>query len=157
MDCTAIQSDKTKNKVAKLSYIVRCSFQIVRGIERGSCMARKMNKLDSPEFMFMSEDVYILPPSLTPCEPIYSSDTRYLNQSHAKIVNPLATYINIKLYNIALHFKHDHTTLKFRQELRTHFTTLSEFHAETNHFPPHPLIKRIDTNICSTFTPAFLH
>ena len=48
-----------------------------------------MNKPDSTELRFISEDLYILPPSLKPCEPIDSSDTRYLNQSHTIVVNPL--------------------------------------------------------------------
>ena len=48
-----------------------------------------MNKPDIPELKFMSEDLYILPPSLKSCEPIDSSDIRYLNQNRALIVNLL--------------------------------------------------------------------
>ena len=99
MDRTAIQSDKIKDKVAKLSYTVQGSLQIVRGTGRGGYIVRKLHKPDSPELNFMSEDVYILPPSLKPCEPVDSSDTRYLNQSHAPIVNPLKEPLSIELYN----------------------------------------------------------
>ena len=80
---------KAKDKVSKVSYVVQGLFQIVRGTRRGSYIVRKMNKPDSTELRFMSEDLYILPPSLKPCEPIDSSDNRYLNQSHALVVNPL--------------------------------------------------------------------
>ena len=85
-----------------------------------------MNKPDSPELNFMSENLYVLLLSLKPCEPIDSSDTLYLNQSHAPIVNPLKN-INFKLYNekrftnprksFAPPFKHDHVTSKFLEEL----------------------------------------
>ena len=86
---TAIQSDKATNKVANLCYAVHETFKIVRGTGRSSYIVRKLNNLDSPEFKFMPEDLYILPPPLKPCEPIDGSDTRYLNQSYAPIVNQL--------------------------------------------------------------------
>ena len=76
---TSIQSDKVKNKVARLRYAVRGPFQIVWGIGCGRCIVKKLNKLYSPELKFMSEDLYILPPSLKPCEPVDISDTCYLN------------------------------------------------------------------------------
>ena len=69
MTRTAIQSDKATNKVAKLCYAVRRPFQSIRGTGLGSYIVRKLNKPDSPEFKFLSEDLYILPPSLKPCEP----------------------------------------------------------------------------------------
>ena len=89
MVLTAIQSVKNKDKVAKLSYVVRVPFQSVRGIGCGSYKARKTNTPDCPDLKFMSEDLYILSPSLRSCEPIVSCDSPYLNQSHAPIVNPL--------------------------------------------------------------------
>ena len=64
MACTTVQSDKANDKVAKLCYAVRSSFQIICGTGRGGYIVRKLNKSDSPEFKFMSEDLYILPPSL---------------------------------------------------------------------------------------------
>ena len=89
MDRTIVQSDETNNEIAKLFYAVRGPFQIIRDTGRGSYIVRELNRPDSPEFKFMSEDLYILPPSLKPCESMDGSDTRYLNQSHAPIVNPL--------------------------------------------------------------------
>ena len=43
--------------------------------------------------------IYILLPSLKPCEPVDSTDTRYLNQVHTSLVNPLKRALDIKLYN----------------------------------------------------------
>ena len=95
----AVQSDKSKDKVAKLSYVVRGPFQIKRGSGWGGYIVRKLTKPDSSELKFMSEDVYTLPPSLKPCEPVDGLDTRYLNQTHAPIVNPLYRPLSIELYN----------------------------------------------------------
>ena len=85
MDCTAVQSDNSKDKVAKLHYSVRRPSNIIKGIYRGNYTVRKLNKPDSPEFKFISEDLYILLPSLKPCEPVDGSDTSYLNQYHTSI------------------------------------------------------------------------
>ena len=93
---TAVQSDKSKDKVAKLSYAVRGPFQIIRGTGRGGYIVRKLNKPDSPELKFMSEDLCILPPSLKPCKPVDGSDTRYLNQTHTPIVNPLQVTLSTR-------------------------------------------------------------
>jgi len=86
MNCTAIQSDKATDKVAKLCYAVRGPFQIVCSTGRSSYIVRKLNKLNSPEFKFMSEDLYILPPTLKlygvqtlviSINPMLRSSTRY--------------------------------------------------------------------------------
>ena len=77
MDRTTVQSNKANNKVAKLCHAVRSSFQIIRGIGRGGYIVRKLNKPDRTEFKFMSEDLFILIPSLKPCEPGDGSNIRY--------------------------------------------------------------------------------
>ena len=96
---TSIQSDQSKNKVAKLSYSVRGPFQIIRKTGLDSYFVRKLDKPDSPELKFMAHDIYPLPPSLKPYEPVDSTDTRYLNQTHAPLVNPLKKSLHINLYN----------------------------------------------------------
>ena len=84
---TTIKSDKATDKVAKLCYTVQGFYQIFRGTVCDSYIVRKLYNPDSPEFKFMSEDLYIFPLSLKLCEPVVSSDTRYINQSYASIVN----------------------------------------------------------------------
>ena len=79
---TAVQSNATINKVAKLSYQVRGPFRIVKCTGHGSYLVRKLYKPDSPELRFMAIDLYPLPPSLKPCEPVDSSDIGHLNHSH---------------------------------------------------------------------------
>ena len=68
-----IQSDKNKEKATKLCY--------------GSYFVKKLHKPNSPELNFIAYDVYLLSPSLKPCEPIDTTDIRYLNQSHAPLTN----------------------------------------------------------------------
>ena len=96
MDQTAIQSNLAKNKVAKLSYYVRGPYQIVRHTGFESYYVRKLNKPDSPELKCMSYDLYHLPPSLKPCEPVDTTDSRYLNQQHSPLVNPLKKNSTLK-------------------------------------------------------------
>ena len=96
---TTIQSDISKQKFAKLSYSVRGPFQLIRNTEFRSYFVRKLNKVDSPELKFMIYDLYPLPPSLKLCEPVDSTDTRYLNQMHAPLINHLKKELDIELYN----------------------------------------------------------
>ena len=62
MDRTTVQSDEANDKVAKRCYAERGPFQIICSTSHGGYMVRKLNKLGSPEFKFMFEDFYILPP-----------------------------------------------------------------------------------------------
>ena len=76
---TAIQSDHFKNKVTRLSYSIQCSYQIIRNTWFDSYFVRKFDKPDSPELKFMAYDLYPLPSSLQPREPIDTINTSYLN------------------------------------------------------------------------------
>ena len=69
----------------------------------------------------MATDLYTLPLSLKPREPVDSSDIRYLNQSYFLIVNPLSKPLNIEIYyeewfdkppwTSQLFFEYNHPTL----------------------------------------------
>ena len=102
----------------------------------------------------MSEDLYILPPSLKPCELVDSFNTRNLNQSHTPIVNPLKKALNIELYiekwfskppaTSPPPFLHYHATLLFPSEATSLFPTLVKLHEDTHTSPLTPLL---DDNI----------
>ena len=96
---TTVQSDVSTNKVAKLSYQVRGPFRFVTWTGRGGYFVRKLYKPDNPTLKFTVVDLYPLPPSLKPCDPIDSLYTRYLNQLYSPIVNPLRKSLSIELYN----------------------------------------------------------
>ena len=57
MPRTVVQGDQSKDKVAKLCYQIRGSFHIIKCTGRGSYIVRKLNKPDSPELKFISEDL----------------------------------------------------------------------------------------------------
>ena len=95
MTRTDIQSNLYKHKVAKLSYSVRGLFQIIRSTGFNSYFVRKLNKLDSTEFKFKAYGLYPLSPSLKPCEHVDSINTRYLNQMHVPLINPLKRALDI--------------------------------------------------------------
>ena len=86
---TAIQSNLSKNKGAKLSYSIRVRgpYQIIRDKEFISYFVRNLNKSDSPELKLMAYDLHPLSPSLNPYGPVDSIYTHYLNQIHALLVN----------------------------------------------------------------------
>ena len=145
---TALQSDLSKNIVA--SYSVRGPYQILRITGLGSYFVRKLNKPDSPELKFMAHDLYPLPPSLKPCEPIDSTYARYLNQNHTPLVNPLKKTLHIELYNEKWFTKlvpttnssvsYDHDTLQFPEKSTLSFPSVLDLHNETQTCSPKLLL-----------------
>ena len=99
MTRTTIQRDTSTNRLAKLRYQVRGSFRIVKCTSRGSYLAQKLYKPDSSELKFVTIDLYLFYSSSKLCEPVDSSNIRYLNQSYSPIVNPLRKPLNIELYS----------------------------------------------------------
>ena len=93
---TAIQSNLTKNKVAKLSYSVRDPYQMVRHTRFGSYYVRKLYKPDSPELKFMAYDLYPLPSPLNLCKSVDTTNSRYLSQHHSPLVNSLKNHSTLK-------------------------------------------------------------
>ena len=85
----------------------------------------------------MAYDLYPLTPSLKPCKPVDSTDTRYLNQSHTPIANPLKKALHIELYNEKWFdkplqttippFRYKHRSLKLSTESVSPFPLLSSF------------------------------
>ena len=90
----------------------------------------------------MAYDLYPLPPSLKSCEPVDTIDTRYLNQFHTPITNPLKKALHIELYNEKWFDKPLHTSIPpFRYHYRTldistksvsPFPTVAELYNDTN-------------------------
>ena len=164
---TAIQSNKRKEKFAKLCYAVRGPYQIIRTTGHGSYFVQKLHRPDAPELKTMAYDLYPLPPALKPCEPVDSTDTRYLNQSHEPIANPLKKSLHIELYNEklfdkSLHttippFRYNHRSLKLSTEPVSPFPSIIELHNDTNTYPPLPLSEAVDDTLSSPPSPLTLH
>ena len=143
---TAIQSNNQKVKVAKLCYAVRGPYQIIRTTGHGSYFEQKLHRPDSLELKCMAYDLYPLPPSLKPCEPVDTTNTRYLNQSHSLFTNPLKKLLDIELYNEKWFdkplktsippFLYKHRALKLSTESLSPFPSVVELHNGANTCPP---------------------
>ena len=167
MGRTAIQSDKKKEKVAKLSYAVRGPYQAIRATNHGRYFKRKLHRPDSPELKFMAYDLYPLPSSLKTCESMDTTDRRYLNQSHNPLINPLKKALHIELYNdkwfskplkiSVTYFTYKYATLKLSDESIYPFPSVVELHHEINTLPPQPLCEKVDANISKPPSPLTLH
>ena len=143
---TAIQSNKKKEKVSKLCDTVRGPYQILCSTGYGSDFVKKLHKPDSPELNFMAYDLYPLLPSPKPCEPVDTTDTRYLNQSHVPLTNSLEKALRIELYNNKWFnkplptsispFTYQHDILTMPNESLPSFSSVIELHEETHRYPP---------------------
>ena len=101
----------------------------------------------------MTYDLYFLPPSLKPCEPVDTTVTRYLNQSHALLNNPLDKSLYIELYNEKWlnnllqtsipPFTYQHNTLKIPTGYLPSFPSVIERYDETHTCPPPVTVREI--------------
>ena len=116
---------------------------------------RKLHKLDSPEFKFMAYDLYHLSSPLKPLKPLKpvdTTDTRYLNQAHTPITNPLKKALHIELYNekwfdnllktSVPSFLYKHRTVKVSPVSVSPFPSVGELHYDINTFSPLPLVEK---------------
>ena len=120
---------------------------------------RILHKPDSPELKFMVYDLYPLPQSLTPCEPVDTIDTQYLNHSHTPITSPLKKALHIELYNenwfdkplktYIPPFLYEYRTLKVSTESVSSFLSVVELYNNTNTCPPPLLVEGVDDNLTS--------
>ena len=95
--------------------------------------------------------MYPLTPSLKPYEPVDTTDTRYLNQSHAPLTNPLKKALYIKLYNEKWFnkpfqtsippFTYQLDTVQIPTESLPSFPSVIELHEETHNCPPQVIVR----------------
>lgn len=86
----------------------------------------------------MDYDFCPLPPSLKPCEPVDTTCTRYLNQSHTPLANSSKKDLHIELHNKTyfnkplqisiIPFTYQHVTLKLSNESLPSFQSVIELH-----------------------------
>ena len=62
-------------------------------------------KSDGPKLKYMAEELYALPQTLLPCDPVDGSDIRYINHSHPSVHNPLKDVLDVMFYD-NIHFRH---------------------------------------------------
>ena len=126
-------------------------------------MVQRVGYPTSPQLKFMAEELYALPSSLLPCEPVDGSDIRYLNHTHPSVPNPLEDVLGIMSYDTT-HFSspllttppkfdYDRDTLgMIHPSEPTAFPSIVELHDESNTVPPSPVLN-IQSNIFVTPRP----
>ena len=98
MATVQVQSEASRGKVAKLSYQRRGPFEIISRLGHGAYELRSLSRPNAAPLKFHSSSISPLPPGLLPCDPIDTSDLRYLNQDSTPSANPLRS-LDIQLYN----------------------------------------------------------
>lgn len=96
----AVQSDKSKQKVTKLIYKSTGPYVIAEDINLGSYMCRKYGRPNGALSKFMTEDLYLLPPQIMPCDEVDTPNLRYLNTDFApNLKHPFSKSFDIEAYN----------------------------------------------------------
>ena len=94
-----VNSNLNKGVVGKLSYQGRGPFQIKEILEANSYLVQRYNYPDGPTRKYKGSELYLLPPSIFPANPVDTVDQRYLNFQNAPILSPLKRPLQIDLYN----------------------------------------------------------
>ena len=85
--------------VSKLSYRVKGPFIITKDLGHNSFEVQRYDKPTSAKRKYKSPELYLLPPALFSSHPLDTIVQRYLNSTHAPIINPLMNSLQIELYN----------------------------------------------------------
>ena len=83
----------------KLSYQARGPFQIESVLAGNSYVVKRYNSTSSATRKYKGSELYLLPPSVFPNNPVDTMDQRYLNYSFAPVPSPLQKSLQIDLYN----------------------------------------------------------
>ena len=96
----AVQSDSCQNKVAKLVYKSRGPYVVVNDTGLGSYACRKYGKPQGTLSKFLTDDLYLLPPQLLPCNEVDMADLRYFNSEFTpSLKHPFFKDFSIEAYN----------------------------------------------------------
>ena len=127
-----VHSNSAKGIVGNILYQGRGTFQIKEVLEANSYLVQRYNDPDGPTRKYKGSELYMLPPSIFPNNPVDTVDQRYLNFHHAPIAFPLERSLQIELYNEKFfpeNFKH-----LIHPSKDTPFGIIDQ-----NTFLPHPL------------------
>lgn len=97
----AVQSKSETGTVQKLVYQIRGPFVIVGDTGHSSYLVQRYGNPNSALQKFMTEDLYLLPPQILPCEHMDTPDMRYLNADFAPLQHPFGKVFDIEAYNNA--------------------------------------------------------
>ena len=90
-----VHSNSSKGIVGKLSYQGRGPFQIKEILGANSYHVQRYNDQDAPIRKYKGTELYLLPPSIFPHNPVDTMDQRYLNYSNAPVPSPLKKHFKL--------------------------------------------------------------
>ena len=159
---TAIQSDLFKNKVAKLTYFVRGTYQILHNTGLGSYFVQKITNLtalNSSSWLVIFISFLRASQSTQPTYAIWTIPMI--------LSSTLWIFLHIELYNEKWFnkpvptkdssFTYNHDTLKFLDKFLLPFPSVLELHNETNTCSPKPLLATEDYSLSPPPSPPTLH
>ena len=94
-----VQSITKRGIVGKLSYRPKGPFIIKVDLAHNSFEVQRYDDPLSAKRKYTNTELYVLPPTLFPSDPLDTIDQRYLDNQFAPIVNPLKGALKIELYN----------------------------------------------------------
>jgi len=94
-----VNSDASTGTVAKLAYRKRGPYEIIEATGFGAYLVRRHGHPNAPLLKYPTQALSPLPPAILPCTPIDTPDFRYLNHSHAPLIDPLRNPFQIQMYN----------------------------------------------------------
>ena len=140
-----VQSKQELGVVGKLSYRARGPFRIVKVLGHNSFEVQNWTNPAAATRKYKATELYLLPPSLFPSEPLDTLDQRYLNYENAPVVSPLRKPLRIELYNDVHFHPKPPTSSKsvdkpssaldkaaFQQHQVASIPTVEEMHTSTN-------------------------
>jgi hypothetical protein len=165
-----VKSNKASGEVEKLSYRARGPFQIVKCNGHNSYEVKRYNEPNSASRKYKATELYLLPPTIFPAEPLDTMDQRFLNYENAPIVSPLKKAMKVELYNEQFFGTPPaksqpskdafSTTIdaKASEPHQLSIPTMAEMHQELGTSPPEPETNESPENLDTdnNYTPATL-
>eukprot|EP00978_Attheya_sp_CCMP212_P008208 scaffold19187_cov69-Attheya_sp.AAC.2 len=145
-----VASNATAGTVGKLTYRSHGPFEIVEDLlSFGAYTVRPLGKPDTATRKYHSANLYLLLPGILPCDPLDTSDFRYMNSDFAPLLDPLKAHLNIESYN-SVWYATTPCTHPPKFDYQAPYSTFEAFP-----MPPFPLLRDLHVSSPRTeFTPA---
>ena len=124
-----INSVASKGVVSKLSYDAKGSVTITIDLGNNSFEVQQYDDPSSSKRKYKNTELYLLPSALFPSQPLDTVNQRYLNSTHASIVDPLKQLMRIEIYNKKWLRKPNSSTPTCSSIVENHCLTLMFVHS----------------------------
>ena len=100
MERIVVNSKSDEERVQKLVYQSRGPYVVINDTSNGAYEVRRFGKPNGALHKFLTDDLYLLPKQLLPCEHLDTPDMRYLNSDFAPVNHPFGNF-DLESYNTA--------------------------------------------------------